>query len=71
MRGYEEEEYATELPITEIIHGWSDDVVLPDYSMRYAKRARCSLHLIDGNHGLNSSLDVVGDLFRHFLLRVG
>ena len=70
MAGYQEDEYATDLPITEIVHGWSDDVVLPEKSIRYAESAHCALHLIDGDHGLNGSIEQVGNLFTLFLKRV-
>ena len=31
------------------MHGWSDDVFLPEKSIRYAKEAHCTLHLISGD----------------------
>jgi hypothetical protein len=33
------------------VHGWSDDVFLPEKSIRYAKEADCTLHLISGDIG--------------------
>lgn len=53
---------------TEIVHGWSDDIIPFENSVKYAKQANCSLHLISGDHRLYSSLDVVEKLFEQFLL---
>ncbi|WP_293266068.1 YqiA/YcfP family alpha/beta fold hydrolase [Neptunomonas sp.] len=51
----------------EIVHGWSDDVIPPESSIKFAKNMNCSLHLIPGDHRLNSSIDVVEKLFSQFL----
>ncbi|MGB1297205.1 MAG: alpha/beta hydrolase [Psychrobium sp.] len=66
--GYQVQEYSTS-PNIEIVHGWSDDVIAPEHSIRYAQTAKCSLHLIDGDHRLNSSLETVEELFSQFLTR--
>ena len=55
---------------TEIIHGWSDDIIPVEHSIKYAQQAQCSLHLIDGDHRLNSSLAQVSDLFGAFLKKL-
>ena len=68
MRGYKED-YCTGHNHLEIVHGWSDDIIPPQNSIRYAKEADCTLHLISGDHPLNSSIDVVEGLFRQFLSR--
>lgn len=51
----------------EIVHGWSDDVIPPDHSIRFAKTNNSPLHLIAGDHRLNSSIDIVNTLFAQFL----
>jgi predicted esterase len=70
MSGYSKQQYLRNHPHIEIVHGWSDDVVPPENSIRFAKYADCSLHLISGDHRLNSSLDIVERLFRQFLAGV-
>ena len=52
---------------TEIVHGWSDDIIPVEHSIKYARQALCTLHLIDGDHRLNSSLNQVISLFTDFL----
>ena len=69
MPGYERREYSSRCSRIEIVHGWSDDVTLPENSIRYAKEADCALHLIGGDHALNGSLEVVAGLFEGFLRR--
>ena len=51
----------------EIVHGWSDDIIPVENSIRYAKNRDCSLHLISGDHRLNSSIELVEKLFSQFL----
>lgn len=66
LEGYHRQDFGTDAPV-EIVHGWSDDVVRPENSIRYAKEAQCPLHLIAGDHRLNSSIAVVSGLFVQFL----
>ena len=65
MRGYKEE-YCSGHKHLEIVHGWSDDIIPPKNSIRYAREADCTLHMISGDHPLNSSIEVVDSLFRQF-----
>lgn len=52
---------------TEIVHGWSDEIVPVKHSVRFSQETRCTLHLIDGDHRLIEALDHVCDLFQLFL----
>ena len=54
----------------EIVHGWSDTVIPPENSIKFAKSANCCLHLIDGDHKLDSSIETVASVFELFLRRV-
>jgi len=69
MPGYKQK-YCTGHKYLEIVHGWSDDIIPPEHSIRYAKEADCTLHMISGDHRLNSSIEVVEGLFGRFLKRV-
>ncbi len=53
-------------PVT-IVHGWRDEVVPWEGSVRYAACARARLALIDGDHRLTDNLGEVTGLFRMFL----
>jgi pimeloyl-ACP methyl ester carboxylesterase len=67
MPGYKQQIFSPDCPQIEIIHGWSDTVVPVNNSIKFAGEADCTLHLISGDHKLNSSIEVVADIFDHFL----
>lgn len=71
ISGYQVHYYPSKATRVEVIHGWSDTVIPPELSIRFAREANCTLHLIPGDHRLNSSLDEVLDLFERFLERLG
>ncbi len=56
--------------ITEIVHGWSDDVIPPQHSIDFARVHGCTLHLLTGDHRLERALPEVCGLFEQFLDRV-
>ena len=66
MPGYQKQVYSANTDV-EIVHGWSDDIIPPENSIQFAKMIDCSLHLISGDHRLNSSIEVVAKLFTQFL----
>lgn len=68
IQGYQQQRYYC-ANHTEIVHGWSDEVIPPENSIKFAQQANCSLHLIAGDHRLNSSMVEVEKLFSNFLLR--
>ena len=64
--------YACQNPVphatsTLIVHGWGDDVVPPGNSIDFARRHRCALHLLDGDHRLNVALPAIEPQFGLFL----
>lgn len=50
-----------------IVHGWRDDVVPAENSIRFARQCRATLHLIDGDHRLTDNIDRINDYLRQFL----
>ena len=54
----------------DIVHGWNDDVVPAQNSIRFAQQYRATLHLIDSDHRLTANLGDVCDLFDLFLRRL-
>ena len=61
---YQVKSYPTISP-TEIVHGWDDDVVLFEHSVRYAREAGATLHLVPAGH-LFYQPDELALLCRHF-----
>lgn len=61
--------YSANCANIDIVHGWADDVIPPENSIRFAREADCALHLIPGDHPLNTSIDRVEVLFELWLAR--
>lgn len=55
---------------TVLVHGWRDDIVPCEQSLRFARDRRAGLHLVDDGHRLIDSLDFIALLFEQQLLRV-
>jgi predicted esterase len=60
---------APEIPIV-IVHGWRDDVVPCDNSIRFAKECRATLHLLDGDHRLTERIDEIVFYLKRFIERL-
>jgi fermentation-respiration switch protein FrsA (DUF1100 family) len=54
----------------EIVHGWHDDVVPLEHSMRFAREYGAALHLLDDDHGLHRSIRRIKHLFEYFLVAI-
>ena len=67
MEGYEDlTPPPPETPIC-IVHGWHDDIVPVDNSIRYARSCGATLHLVDGDHRLTANLEEINEYLRYFL----
>ena len=56
-------------PVT-MVHGWRDEILPVDDTVRLARQYRATLHLVNGDHRLKENLDELGLYFRHFLRTV-
>jgi pimeloyl-ACP methyl ester carboxylesterase len=54
-------------PVT-VIHGWKDEVVPVDHSVRFAREHRATLHLVNDDHALHASVRRLKHLFEYFLV---
>jgi surfactin synthase thioesterase subunit len=54
----------------EIVHGWHDDVVPVENSIRFARQYAATLHVLDSDHRLTSRIDMICELFGAFLSRL-
>jgi pimeloyl-ACP methyl ester carboxylesterase len=52
---------------TAIVHGWHDEVVPVENSIRWAREHRASLHLLDSDHRLEDQIDSICALLRDFI----
>lgn len=53
--------------VVTLVHGWKDELIPPENSIRYARRFDATLHLVDGDHRLSSQLPLIEFLFDSFL----
>ena len=67
MQGYEElTPPVPTMPIT-IVHGWDDDIVPVENSIRFAQACNATLHLVDGDHRLTANLDEITYYLTRFI----
>jgi len=57
---------APDIPIS-IIHGWRDDVVPPENSIRFASKCHATLHLVNGDHRLTENIDEIISYLTRFV----
>lgn len=70
MPGYEAlTPHAPACPIT-IVHGWHDDVVPVENSIRFARQCAATLHIVDGDHRLTANIDEINGYLDQFLTRL-
>ncbi|MDO6694476.1 YqiA/YcfP family alpha/beta fold hydrolase [Aliiglaciecola sp. 3_MG-2023] len=67
MPGYINQTYAPNTEHICIVHGLNDEVIPYQHSQKYAEISGCELHLIQGDHRLNTSMPEVTDIFQTFL----
>ncbi|MFL6578660.1 MAG: alpha/beta hydrolase [Povalibacter sp.] len=70
MPGYEQYTPTPAACPIEIVHGWNDTTVLPQNSIRFAEKYKCTLHLLDSDHRLSERIAEICQLFDLFLGRV-
>lgn len=51
-----------------LVHGWHDEVVPFEHSVRFAQAHRAALHLLESDHNLHNQLRVIQYLFEYFLI---
>ena len=57
---------APDIPIS-IVHGWHDDVVPLENSIRFAKECSATLHIVDGDHRLTDNIDDINCYLTGFI----
>jgi alpha/beta superfamily hydrolase len=67
--GWDEEPQACP-QLTVVAHGWKDDVVPAERSVRFAQPRRAALHLLDSGHTLTDQLPLLALLFDDLLVKV-
>jgi predicted esterase len=71
MEGYEDlTPTPPDMPIC-IVHGWHDDVVPVENSIRFASLCKAELHVIDGDHRLTDNIEEINGHLKRFIRRLG
>jgi pimeloyl-ACP methyl ester carboxylesterase len=70
MPGYEELTPNPPGMPTFIVHGWRDDVVPVENSIRFAKSCNAELHILDGDHRLTDNIDEINYYLRRFVEKI-
>ncbi len=70
MPGYEDLTPEPPLMPVCIVHGWRDDVVPVENSIRFASSCRAELHIIDGDHRLTANIDEINYYLQRFIKSV-
>ena len=55
---------------TTVVHGWRDDVIPVDNSIRFAKEQKATLHVLDSDHGLLDQIRAINHFFAYFLFQI-
>ena len=67
MEGYEElTPLPPSMPIC-IVHGWHDDIVPVENSIRYAQECSATLHLVNGDHRLTGNISEICEYLEQFI----
>jgi alpha/beta superfamily hydrolase len=56
---------------TVMVHGWHDDIVPVENSIRWAREHQAALHLLNSDHRLEDQIAEICRLLQGFLLRLG
>ncbi|MEW5940403.1 MAG: alpha/beta hydrolase [Chloroflexota bacterium] len=50
-----------------LVHGWNDELIPFENSVRYARKFKATLHLVESDHRLSAQLPLIASLFGAFL----
>jgi pimeloyl-ACP methyl ester carboxylesterase len=67
MAGYEEYTPQDVSCPTVIVHGWHDDIVPVENSIRWAREHQAVLHVLNSDHRLEDQIEAICRLLRDFL----
>ena len=67
MEGYENlTPAAPDIPIC-IVHGWDDDIVPVENSIRFAAACKAELHILESDHRLTANIDEINYSLKRFI----
>ena len=69
LETYKKQKFTPHIKMIEVLHGWNDEVVPYQNSIKFCKNNGFILHLLDADHRFSESLNDVLTLFDDFLLK--
>ena len=71
VEGYEDlTPSAPDIPIC-IVHGWNDDIVPVENSIRFAAACKAELHILDSDHRLTANIGEINYYLERFINKIG
>ena len=70
LNGYSNQDPTSLAKRTMIVHGWGDELVPVENTIKFSRLHRCDMHLIDGDHRLNDALLKIEPIFELFLQQI-
>ena len=70
MKGFEQYTPTPAPCPIEIVHGWNDTIVPVENSIKFAQLYKTTLHVLDSDHRLTSSIEPICALLDTFLVRL-
>ena len=67
MPGYALQDYKPMCKNIVMIHGWDDDIVPFESTVKFGRQQLAAVHLVNDNHRLSASHDLLERLFEDFL----
>jgi pimeloyl-ACP methyl ester carboxylesterase len=64
------ERYAPQTDRVAVVHGWHDDIIPWQHSLRFAEANQAALHLLDTDHRLETALPQLKAIFERFIQAV-
>jgi predicted alpha/beta hydrolase family esterase len=61
------ESYTPQADHVAVVHGWFDDIIPWQHSLRFAEANQAALHLLDTDHRLESALPQLKAIFSRFI----
>lgn len=70
LPGFTLQEPVPHADVLVLVHGWKDELIPFENSVRYARKFGAALHIVDSDHRLSSQLPLIASLFDAFLNKV-
>jgi len=70
LDGYKKQHFEVSPEHITVIHGYRDDVIPYEHSLKFSKQYLCDFHLINSDHRLNDRLNDIEGFFSLFLNRI-